>query len=178
MRLTAPSAAVLPVAGFTVVLSAAILCYWNTLGGELVHDDRFAIKENMDIRTTAPLTQLFTNDFWGKPMADPTSHKSYRPLTVLTFRLNYVWHELSPWGYHLINVALHAAASCLVVVVSWVVVFGTLRPAVTTGLLFATHPVHTEAVSRVRARGVEVVSRITLTQYFIRSLTHTHSPPL
>lgn len=142
----------LPVAalGLAAVLSAAVLCYWNTLHGELVHDDRFAIKENMDLRAAAPVAYLFANDFWGKPMADPTSHKSYRPLTVLTFRFNYALHELSPWGYHVVNVALHAFASCLVALVSWVAVFGTLRPAVTTGVLFATHPVHTEAVSGLK----------------------------
>ena len=142
------------VAGFLAVLSVAILCYWNTLSGELVHDDRFAIKENMDLRPTVPFAQVFANDFWGKPMADPTSHKSYRPLTVLTFRVNYALHQLSPWGYHAVNVALHAVASCLVVLVSWVVVFGALQPAVTTGLLFAAHPVHTEAVSGLKCRTV------------------------
>ena len=39
------------------------------------------------------------------------SHKSYRPLTVLTFRLNYVLHGLRPVGFHLVNVVLHAAVS-------------------------------------------------------------------
>lgn len=184
MTKTAVAAAVLPVAGFVVVLSVATLCYWNALHGELVHDDRFAIKENMDIRPTIPLTQLFANDFWGKPMADPTSHKSYRPLTVLTFRLNYALHELSPWGYHAVNVALHAMASCLVMLVSWAVVFGDLQPAVTTGLLFATHPVHTEAVSGLKPCQVwlttmqEQRSCITLTTPPPHTPTPSHAPTL
>ena len=29
---------------------------------------------------------VFTNDFWGKGMAENNSHKSYRPLCVLTFK--------------------------------------------------------------------------------------------
>lgn len=41
------------------------------------------------------------------------SHKSYRPLTVLTFRLNYLLHQLEPWGYHATNVLLHAAVCLL-----------------------------------------------------------------
>jgi len=36
------------------------------------------------------------------------SHKSYRPLCVLTFRLNYILHALAPLGYHLVNMVLHA----------------------------------------------------------------------
>lgn len=30
--------------------------------------------------------KMWTNDFWGTPMSSTDSHKSYRPLTVLTFR--------------------------------------------------------------------------------------------
>ena len=54
---------------------------------------------------------------------------------------------LSPMWYHATNVALHAAACILVTRVSLVV--AALRPgfAALTGLLFAAHPVHTEAVS-------------------------------
>jgi len=49
--------------------------------------------------------------------------------------------------YHATNVALHAAACILVTRVSLVV--AALRPgfAAIAGLLFAAHPVHTEAVS-------------------------------
>lgn len=54
---------------------------------------------------------------------------------------------LSPMWYHATNVALHATACILVTRVSLVV--AALRPgfAALTGLLFAAHPVHTEAVS-------------------------------
>lgn len=54
---------------------------------------------------------------------------------------------LSPMWYHATNVALHAAACILVTRVSLVV--AALRPgfAALAGLLFAAHPVHTEAVS-------------------------------
>ncbi|GBP93465.1 Transmembrane and TPR repeat-containing protein 3 [Eumeta japonica] len=41
------------------------------------------------------------------------SHKSYRPLTVLTFRWNYAVHGLQPAGYHLVNLLLHALVSLL-----------------------------------------------------------------
>ena len=135
------------VSGFLAVLTLSLACYWNSLDGDLVHDDRFAIKENMDVRPEAPLWRILQNDFWGKKMSDPTSHKSYRPLTTLTFRMNYFLHQLHPWGYHTVNVVLHSLASLLVVAMSWNVVFGALRPAVLTGFLFAAHPVHTEAVS-------------------------------
>ena len=134
----------------TWVVSATILCllsYSNSFHGELVHDDIFAIRDNADIRPPTPLAQLFRNDFWGEPMSSETSHKSYRPLTVLTFRLNYLLHGLEPMGYHVINVGLHIVATLLLGWVCKCVLCGGLEVAFLTMCLFAVHPVHTEAVS-------------------------------
>lgn len=64
----------------------AALCYWNSLQGEFVHDDVWAIVNNPDVRPGASPLAAFTNDFWGKGMGENTSHKSYRPLCILTFR--------------------------------------------------------------------------------------------
>ena len=41
------------------------------------------------------------------------SLQSYRPLCVLTFRLNYLIHGISPMGYHIVNVVLHVIV-CLI----------------------------------------------------------------
>lgn len=65
---------------------AAVVCYGNSLWGDFVHDDVMAIRHNQDVRPDTPLRHLLVDDFWGKPMWDNTSHKSYRPLTVLSFR--------------------------------------------------------------------------------------------
>lgn len=43
--------------------------------------------DNQDIHGEASLYTIFTNDYWGRPMDNPSSHKSWRPLTVLSFRL-------------------------------------------------------------------------------------------
>ena len=127
------------------------LCYWNSLYGDLVHDDVFAIRDNQDLRPDTPLSTLFLDDFWGEPMSSRLSHKSYRPLTVLSFRLNYMLHGLQPWGYHLLNLLLHCLATLLF---GWFCSKEVFR-GVGLGshcngvamLLFSSHPVHTEAVS-------------------------------
>jgi len=36
--------------------------------------------------TAEALHNIFTDDYWGRPMNSSSSHKSWRPLTVLTFR--------------------------------------------------------------------------------------------
>lgn len=39
-----------------------------------------------DLRPATPLNNIWSNDFWGTNLSSNSSHKSYRPLTVLTFR--------------------------------------------------------------------------------------------
>ncbi|XP_047989833.1 protein O-mannosyl-transferase TMTC1-like [Leguminivora glycinivorella] len=68
----------------TVVITA-VLSYINSLNGEFVHDDIPAVVMNPDVIGTNPLRKVFENDFWGTPMSDVNSHKSYRPLTTLSF---------------------------------------------------------------------------------------------
>lgn len=65
----------------------AVGVYSNSLGGDFVHDDLSAITGNRDITDpTAGTWDFLYNDFWGTSLLDPKSHKSYRPLTILTFK--------------------------------------------------------------------------------------------
>ena len=71
-----------------------LLVYSNSLGGDFVHDDVAAIVNNRDV-TGGSWSGLWTNDFWGLNIRDMRSHKSYRPLTVLTFRYLHTIYILS-----------------------------------------------------------------------------------
>ncbi|KAH7970511.1 hypothetical protein HPB49_008647 [Dermacentor silvarum] len=70
----------------------AVLFYMSSLDGDFVHDDMVAVVGNPDVtgenrrHALSSSSSLWMSDFWGRPMADPRSHKSYRPLTVLSFR--------------------------------------------------------------------------------------------
>ncbi|KAI0217673.1 Protein O-mannosyl-transferase TMTC3 [Lamellibrachia satsuma] len=109
-----------------------------------------AIVSNKDLRPETPVRNLFRNDFWGTPMAKEKSHKSYRPLCVLTFRLNYILGGLEPLGYHLLNALLHAAVCALFYRMSKM--FLSRFASFVAAVLFAVHPVHTEAVTGVVGR--------------------------
>lgn len=71
---------------YAAVTLVAIGCYLNALGGDFVHDDIPAIVRNKDVIAQTPIANVLKDDFWGTPMQDVNSHKSYRPLTTLTFR--------------------------------------------------------------------------------------------
>ncbi|KAL7401875.1 hypothetical protein ABVT39_005782 [Epinephelus coioides] len=139
-------------------------CYWNSLSCGFVFDDVSAILDNKDLRPVTPLRNLFLNDFWGTPMAEERSHKSYRPLTVLTFRLNYLFSELSAASYHLLNVVLHGVVCVLFLRVCRL--FLDKTSSLVAALLFAVHPIHTEAVTGVVGRA-ELLSSIFLLAAFL-----------
>ncbi|KAM7415151.1 hypothetical protein PAMA_019801 [Pampus argenteus] len=147
-------------------------CYWNSLSCGFVFDDVSAILDNKDLRPSTPLLNLFLNDFWGTPMAEERSHKSYRPLTVLTFRLNYLFSELSAASYHLLNVVLHAVVCVLFLRVCRL--FLDKPSSLVAALLFAVHPIHTEAVTGVVGRA-ELLSSIFLLAAFLAYTKSTGS---
>ncbi|EMP36333.1 Transmembrane and TPR repeat-containing protein 3 [Chelonia mydas] len=100
------------------------------------------------------------------------SHKSYRPLTVLTFRLNYVFSELNAVSYHLLNLVFHAVVC--IVFLKVCKLFLDNRSSVIASLLFAVHPIHTEAVTGVVGRA-ELLSSIFFLAAFL-SYTKSKGP--
>jgi hypothetical protein len=94
---------------------------------------------------------MLRNDFWGTPLHDSGSHGSYRPLCVVSFKLNHMFGGFKPVGYHLVNVLLHCLATGLVVKLARHLLPRGWGPAI-AGTLFAVHPIHTEAVAGVVGR--------------------------
>ncbi|XP_077195098.1 protein O-mannosyl-transferase TMTC3 [Paroedura picta] len=140
-----------------LIIGVVAACYWNSLFCGFVFDDVSAILDNKDLHPSTPLKNLFLNDFWGTPMSEERSHKSYRPLTVLTFRLNYLFSELNAVSYHLLNVIFHTVVCIVFLKVCKLFLDG--RSSVVASLLFAVQPIHTEAVTGVVGRA-ELLSSI------------------
>lgn len=151
-----------------LVGALALICYLGSVRGEFVFDDSEAVLGNQDVNPATPLSRVFSDDFWGKQITDKTSHKSYRPLTVLTFRWNY-WLAggLEPFGFHLTNVILHVVVSVLYLEVCYCLARDwehwtcaadrdkrrgrPMWPSL-AALLFAVHPIHTESVGILRLK--------------------------
>ncbi|TNN42400.1 Transmembrane and TPR repeat-containing protein 2 [Liparis tanakae] len=127
---------------------------WRMPGDHTAGAKRRAIKTNQDLLPETPWTNVFYDDFWGTLLTHSGSHKSYRPLCTLSFRLNHAVGGLEPWGYHLVNVALHGAVTGLFTSLARLLLGGGPW-SLLAGLLFASHPVHTEAVAGVVGRADE-----------------------
>ncbi|KAL1479429.1 hypothetical protein MTO96_051847 [Rhipicephalus appendiculatus] len=65
---------------------------------------------------------------------------------------NYYANGRQVRGYHIVNVALHCACSVLVAVIARRVMRIAALHACLAAMLFAAHPVHTEAVSSIVGR--------------------------
>ncbi|XP_078712560.1 protein O-mannosyl-transferase TMTC1 isoform X1 [Lampetra fluviatilis] len=167
--------------GYALVALLAVLAYANSLQGDFVHDDLLAIVGNPDAQPGAPLSRLMGHDFWGKSMRSPSSHKSYRPLCVLTFRLNVWLGGMHPWGFHVLNVCLHAATCVAFAGLGRSVLWPPAAAATERRLpgapwlaaaLFAVHPVHTEAVSGIVGRADVLAGLLFLASFcaYVRSV--------
>ncbi|KAL5968691.1 Protein O-mannosyl-transferase TMTC3 [Taenia solium] len=141
-----------------LLILLTLLIYSNSLSCGFVFDDASAVVDNQDLRPyIQPWWVLFFNDFWGTPMVQESSHKSYRPLTILTYRWNFALAGLKAWTYHLVNVLLH---TCVVYLFYWFSRrFLDSSGSLAAALLFALHPVHVEAVTGVVGRA-ELLSAV------------------
>lgn len=129
------------------LVAAAVYCRCATYS-EWYIDELFAVLRNEDARGESTLAEVFTNDFWGTPLTATWTHKSYRPLSVMSFSLQFLFlgHELfRPQPLRVFNIALHAVNSALVFAL-----IRTLRIpsfwSVLAACWFAAHPVHVENI--------------------------------
>lgn len=124
----------------------AFLIYANSLGNGFVSDDHSVILHNPVLRDT-PQSVFSRIDTTNENQLLPY----YRPLTYLTYHLEWRLHGFDPFLVRLINVLLHSANAFLVYRLA--LSFITSRSAaLLAGLLFAMHPLHSEAVDYNSAR--------------------------
>jgi tetratricopeptide (TPR) repeat protein len=132
------------------VFAAAIAVYLSSLGGGFVWDDRQLILDDRAIKSWEHLGEIFTQDFFER-REDDLPYGYYRPVTTLSYVLDFsLWSLYSP-GYHATNLLLHALCSVLV---AWLLLelgWGGVATVV-AALLFAVHPIHAENVAWIAGR--------------------------
>jgi len=132
-----------------VALSAAAV-YLNSLGGGFVWDDRKLILDDRAIKSWHELPQILSHDFFERN-EDDLPYGYYRPVTTVSYFLDYTFWGLQPFGYHLTNVGLHALCTVLMALILLRMRWPLLATVIAT-LLFAVHPIHTESVAWIAGR--------------------------
>jgi tetratricopeptide (TPR) repeat protein len=136
----------MPVAVAALIL-ASVLPYLNALHGGFVFDDKLLVVRHGAVTGAFRVWPILTAPYWEAIR----EALLWRPVTTLSFAID--WH-LGGGGaawFHAVNIGLHAIATLLW---AWLVLRiarrGTL--ALVAGLLFAVHPIHTEAVTWISGR--------------------------
>jgi protein O-mannosyl-transferase len=137
-----------------VVLLAGLI-YAGMTSAPFLYDDMVYVRDNTLIRDFG---NFFT--LWGKPYPPSLPEAGlYRPVTTLSYLLDYqVWGGTKAGGFHLTNILLNCAAAALAFLTARCVGLSPLA-ALGTGLLFAAHPIHSEAVCWVVGRA-EILAAI------------------
>ncbi len=133
--------------------------------------------DNVDVNGPLPFSQILQHDYWGRPMTAENSHKSWRPLTILSFR--YLGggggrpasnnHPLTTYAHgwittltlhRLVNVLLHAATADLVAILATRLFLNHSKISSSssfvlyalTKLVFLLHPTHVEVTANAANR--------------------------
>ncbi len=138
-----------------LIVLATMAAYSNSLSGPFLFDDVPSIIENPTIRHLWPI---------GRILLPPGQYAAVqrRPLVNASLAINYAISGENTWSYHALNLAMHAAAALLL--------FGIVRRtlllprtqtrfaraatplAATVALLWAVHPLLTDAVTYIIQR--------------------------
>ncbi|XP_035773764.1 protein O-mannosyl-transferase TMTC4-like [Anopheles albimanus] len=165
---------------YSILVAASLFAYGGSLHGTFVFDDSAAIVKNMDVRNVAtPFRTLLRHDFWGNNLTDPTSHKSFRPLTVLSYQLESRFLGLNAGHMKKLNLALHTICSLLVLRLFQILCSEDghrFRTAFWGAFLFTVHPVHTEAVVGIvgRADLLAAIGYLTIMLLYLRWIESDH----
>ena len=124
-----------------IVISAAV--YLNSLSHDFVFDDMGTIVENKYIKDLRQNLPSFFNTTYFKISG---GEASYRPIATLAYFLIYTISNLNPFGYHLGSLLFHTVNVILVYVLVNLIQKNKTTSLI-AGLLFALHPVLTEAVN-------------------------------
>lgn len=138
----------------SLITVVGIIAYSNTFQSPFVFDDFPNIVQNVRIRSMSNIFSLFIN-IKGPPIAA-------RPLTSVTFAINYFLNGLDTTGYHVFNLFLHITNGILLyflirttaVLLGYEIDKRVQLVAVFSSLIFVAHPIHTESVTYIVSRSV------------------------
>ena len=119
---------------FFLVL-AVIFVYFNSLPNDFIFDDIPLVQNSLYITSVNFIDLLL----------------SYRPLRYVSYAIDYRIFGMNPIGFRLMNIIYHTIS---VLALFWTLkTFGlTKRAAFAAALIFAVHPVNTDAVAYISGR--------------------------
>lgn len=129
------------------LILAVFLVYANVYENVFLYDDEFLIQRNALIRSWSGFWTIFMSSSTG---GSGGVDAFYRPVQGLFYLVIYSLFGESLFGFHFLNVFLHALNAILVFSLGLKLKFDS-RASFFAALLWAVHPIHTEAVTYMSA---------------------------
>ena len=150
---------------YLIIFWGSILTYSNTIPNEYAYDDFSVVQDNQFTVKGLKGIQghLFYDSFFGF-----TGQKNlfrggrYRPLSLITFSIEYTMFGKNPHASHLINIIIFGFI-CMLLFKVFTTLFQEkmavlkfkdyfLSLSLMSVVIFACHPIHTEAVTNIKGR--------------------------
>jgi protein O-mannosyl-transferase len=139
----------------TILILLGLIIYSDIFHNSFHFDDKFSITDNFAIRNIQNLRNIW--NFWP-----------VRFITLISFALNYHFHGLQVFGYYIVNILIHIIAS---IGVYWLILLTfssvyfkkdrlkeySVLIALSSALIFLSHPIQTESVAYIHQRATSLV---------------------
>lgn len=141
-----------------IIIFITLMAFANVLSNGFVGDDYLVIVDNALYETWENFPQLFTSRYitdaggvFNFAHFSHTGSVAYRPVLSATFFFDYWLWQRNAFGYHLHNLCLHVFNAVLVYFILFLI-SKNFPLALLGAVLFAVHPVKSEAVSSIGYR--------------------------
>lgn len=136
---------------YLILIVVVFAVYFNSLENQFVFDDESVIQTNSSLTTLSSIPKYFTGDDGFHKVIG----KYYRPVVSTSYNIDYAIWGLNPFGFHLTNIIIHLIATLILLRLLQLIFIKQKNVkliALLATLIFAVHPIHTEAVSWVSGR--------------------------
>jgi len=151
-----------------LLFMSAVLVYSNTIDHDYALDDQMVVYDNKFVTAgTDSLDRIMTSDafegFFGERGSQLISGGRYRPLSFVTFALEWEFFGRNPMISHILNVLIYSILCMLL----YLFLFWLFPPQnemnkkswqslislpFIASLLYTLHPIHTEVVANIKGR--------------------------
>jgi len=146
-----------PIYCYLIIIAVTYFVFNNSLQNGFVFDDESVVVNNPSIQNPDNVLKYFT----GEEGFHKVIGKYYRPIVSSSYLMDFSIWGMDPYGFHLTNIIIHII-SCLLLFRILSLMFSRYKYrnlfSLFGTLIFAVHPIHTEAVTWICGRTDSIVT--------------------